>query len=420
MRTLSTVFTEAQDRGPRPGALAWAVLAILGIALFVVGVPTTAEVYDADLDAVFMIFTVLCGGLIVAPLFPRIVSGTHLVAMVGLAVVTYPSSVKTWPQPVVGLLAFAALLAILGLWGRWIVAIVVWWLGILLLLGIVVIEPGRESGIHDWGANILIGSLVSASVLGVGIALGQRRRIRAELDQARRDVELEQARSEHIEDRRRIAREMHDVVVHSMSLVHMQASSAPYRLSGLDEATRAEFANIAQSARAALGEMRQVLGVLRPDLGDAPRAPQPRLADLQELALVTTRAGCPVTLTVAPECEESSAVMQLTVYRIVQEALSNVLRHAPGAAADVVVGAAKGTLAVEVVNGPEPAHTARGGPAERGGRGGRGLLGMQERVAQLGGHIEHGPTADGGFRLAVQLPLENTQDEATGASWPFA
>jgi len=252
--------------------------------------------------------------------------------------------------------------------------------------------------------------VVTAALLVAAIAISQRRRIRAELASAKRDVELEQARREQTEERGRIAREMHDVVAHSMSLVHMQASSAPFRLEGLDEATRGEFENIARSARSALSEMREVLGALRLNDDDVPLGPQPQLSDLVELALLTTRAGSPVELTIEEDAKSSSAVLQVTAYRIVQEALGNAVRHAPGARSVVMISIDEGDLLIEARNdAPGASDRLRVSP-ELGGRSGRGLRGMRERVEQLDGRLNHGSTPDGGFVIRARLPLTVSDD----------
>ncbi|MFE6228513.1 MULTISPECIES: sensor histidine kinase [unclassified Streptomyces] len=218
--------------------------------------------------------------------------------------------------------------------------------------------------------------------------------------------EAERARRTLLEERARIARELHDVVAHHMSVITVQADSAPYRIPELPEAAREEFASIAGSARESLTEMRRLLAVLRSDGGEGERAPQPGLDRLQQLVEATVRAGLPAELSLAAELvdgrTEVPQAVGLSAYRIVQEALANVVRHAPGAPTRVSVREdGSGLLTVLVVNGPaaEP-----GAPLESAGTG-HGLVGMRERVRLTGGSLDTGPLPDGGFRVAARLPL---------------
>jgi signal transduction histidine kinase len=212
-------------------------------------------------------------------------------------------------------------------------------------------------------------------------------------------VELEQARRQSAEDRATIARELHDVVAHSMSLVHMQALSAPMRLREAERSDiDAEFGRIALSARSALREMRQLLGTLRAD-HDGELAPQPQLHDLATLVESTRAAGLPIEARTDRAAAAASPVVQLTGYRLVQEALSNVVRHAPGARTTVTV-AADGTTLRVTVHTEAPARPASP-PADAGGH---GLRGMHERVALLGGELETRPTPEGGYLVAARIP----------------
>ncbi|MFD7418269.1 sensor histidine kinase, partial [Kitasatospora purpeofusca] len=204
-----------------------------------------------------------------------------------------------------------------------------------------------------------------------------------------------------LEERTRIARELHDVVAHHMSVITVQADSAPYRISGLSEPAQEEFASIAAAARESLGEMRRLLSVLRSDGTEGDRAPQPGLDRLQQLVEATVRAGLPAELSLAAELGEVPPAVDLSAYRIVQEALANVVRHAPGARTQVSVRAAAGHLNVLVVNGPAPKPAA---PLESAGTG-HGLVGMRERVRLTGGTLDTGPLPDGGFRVAARMPL---------------
>ncbi|GAB3312633.1 hypothetical protein GCM10027451_25640 [Geodermatophilus aquaeductus] len=219
---------------------------------------------------------------------------------------------------------------------------------------------------------------------------------------ARRALEAEQARTAEAQaargalaERARIAREMHDVVAHHLSLIAVRCETAPYRLAPLDERAGTELAEVAGTARSALTELQRLLGVLRTEDESAERAPQPGTADLAELFAGVRAAG--TDLEVSVEDVDLPDILGLTVYRIVQQAVSNAAQHAPGAPVRVTVARADGVLRVEVVNG---AGRAPGTPGA-----GAGLAGMRERAELHGGRLTAGPTPDAGFRVLAELPL---------------
>ncbi|MEU2072589.1 sensor histidine kinase [Streptomyces sp. NPDC013489] len=255
-----------------------------------------------------------------------------------------------------------------------------------------------------------------------GVLLLLTSAVRARGDAQRRLVEqetiseAERSRRTLLEERARIARELHDVVAHHMSVITVQADSAPYRIPDLPDAAREEFASIASGARESLAEMRRLLSVLRSDGSEGERAPQPGLDRVQQLVEATVRAGVPAELRLAADLGDVPQAVDLSAYRIVQEALANVVRHAPGASTRVSVRADGGWLTVLVVNGPS---AEAGSGVERGASGtGHGLVGMRERVRLTGGSLDTGPLPDGGFRVAARLPL--TQDPATAPATPPA
>ncbi|MFI8964969.1 histidine kinase [Streptomyces sp. NPDC053493] len=238
--------------------------------------------------------------------------------------------------------------------------------------------------------------LLSATLRGRGEA--ERRLVEQETIS-----EAERARRTLLEERTRIARELHDVVAHHMSVITVQADSAPYRIPGLPDAAREEFASIASGARESLAEMRRLLVVLRSDGTEGERAPQPGLDRVQQLVEATVRAGVPAELSLAADLDDLPQAVDLSAYRIVQEALANVVRHAPGAPTRVSVrGDGDGWLNILVVNGPAPKRTS---PLEGGSGTGHGLVGMRERVRLTGGSLDTGPLPDGGFRVAARLPM---------------
>lgn len=186
-----------------------------------------------------------------------------------------------------------------------------------------------------------------------------------------------------------------------MSVITVQADSAPYRLPALSDEAREEFGTIAASARESLAEMRRLLVVLRGDGTEGERAPQPGLDRVQQLVEATVRAGLPAELSMPAGLEGVPPAVDLSAYRIVQEALANAVRHAPGARARVSVSTDGAHLTVLVVNDPPQQPVS---PLETAGTG-HGLVGMRERVRLTGGTLDTGPLPDGGFRVAARLPL---------------
>lgn len=230
---------------------------------------------------------------------------------------------------------------------------------------------------------------------------------------ARQEVTAQQTATEHersrrtlLEERTTIARELHDVVAHHMSVVAIQAEAAPYRVENPPPELERAFATIRENAVAALTELRRVLGVVRAEDYEAPDAPQPTLADLDALLANVREAGLDVAKVVTGAVRELPPGVELSAYRIVQEALSNSLRHAPGASARVEVGYVLGGLGLRVVNDPPPAPSlVKPSPGA-----GHGITGMRERVAMLNGEMTAGPTEDGGYEVTVFLPVTPTNE----------
>ncbi|MEV0317763.1 sensor histidine kinase [Streptomyces sp. NPDC050658] len=261
----------------------------------------------------------------------------------------------------------------------------------------------RDSGGQDTGVLLIV---LSGVALLLGALLRERGDAQRRLVEQETISEAERAQRTLLEERARIARELHDVVAHHMSVITVQADSAPYRLKGLPDAVREEFGSIAASARESLTEMRRLLAVLRSEGAQGERAPQPGLDRLPHLVEATVRAGLPIELSrpelaVLTQLAEVTPAVDLSAYRIVQEALSNVMRHAPGAATSITVTLDDEQLLLLVVNGPATEQPA---PLEGSGTG-HGLVGMRERVRLVGGTVDTGPLPDGGYRVAARLPL---------------
>ena len=214
-----------------------------------------------------------------------------------------------------------------------------------------------------------------------------------------------------LEERQRIARELHDVVAHHMSVIAIQAEAAPYKTADPPPELVESFGDIRASALAGLTELRRVLGVLRADGRDT--APQPGLAELDALLDSARSGGVSVTVTSSGDPVTLPEGVDLSAYRIVQEALSNAIRHAPGSHVQVHLAYRPDALALEICNDAVltavPVLVASG---EHAGGGGNGLVGMRERAAMLGGSLDAGPTEDGGFRVSAVLPVSSPEDPA--------
>ena len=243
-------------------------------------------------------------------------------------------------------------------------------------------------------------TMVFTAVVVAMDSMGSRFRTQRALAAQTKDTDAERARRAVLEERTRIARELHDVVAHHLSLIAVQAETAPYRLAGLPDPALSEFGSLSEVAREALTEMRRLLGVLRQDQPTS-LAPQPQLADLPALVDTARRAGVDVELSAPAGLGKVPAGVGVCAYRIVQESLSNATQHAPGAVVTVSVDQDASAVQLRVANGP---GTPGNRPEHERGRG-HGLTGMRERVALLGGSLSAGPTPAGGFVVSVQLPF---------------
>ena len=243
-----------------------------------------------------------------------------------------------------------------------------------------------------------------------GRAVRTRTRLTEELHEAA--VREQEARELHAhraaaEERRRIAREMHDVVAHSVSVMVVQAGGARRILERDPERAVAAAAQIERTGREALAEMRRLLGVLHRDADEHDaRAPQPTMAGVGALVDRARAAGLPVELHVSGERRSLPAGLDLAAFRVVQEGLTNALKYADRAPTEVHVRWAERELELEIADrGPGPARERMGG------EGGHGLVGMRERVRLYGGELETGRRRGGGFKIRAKLPL--VADEST-------
>ncbi|MFI8326817.1 sensor histidine kinase [Streptomyces sp. NPDC085529] len=279
------------------------------------------------------------------------------------------------------------------------------------LLAAAVVEGGVVLACLSWAPNgafptpfvALSAMVVAATVLGVNVQTG-RAYLAAEQERAERLAlhQEQQARLAVAEERARITREMHDIVTHNLSVMVALTDAAVTAQHRSPDRATAAMRQISETGRQALTDMRRSLGVLRADEPDAERHPLPGIAQLEALADQMAAAGLPTGLEVRGGHAQVPATAQLTVYRLVQEALTNTLKHTPaGTRATVLVECTAGSVGVEVTdNGP---RTARPAAAPSG----HGLPGMRERAAAYGGTLRAGPLPDGGWRVRTRLLLDS-------------
>jgi signal transduction histidine kinase len=273
-----------------------------------------------------------------------------------------------------------------------------------LLLAAIATQSASQ---HQELGNFAWAVVLMAGVAAVGWTVRSRTQRVDHLEQEALDLERareEQARQAIAQERARIARELHDVVSHSISVIAIQAQAVQRRLGPGHEKEVEDLRAVESTARQAMVEMRRLLGVLRADGESLPLAPQPGLSQLPALVDRATKAGLRVEVTTTGTPEPLPAGLDLTAYRVVQEALTNTLKHASARTASVALGYAPGELRLTVEDDGR-GHADGVGAAPSPGRG-HGLIGMAERVSFYGGRLHTGPLDGRGFRVDVRLPIE--------------
>jgi signal transduction histidine kinase len=263
-----------------------------------------------------------------------------------------------------------------------------------------VIFPWLDYLLWDGPAPSLLELAALAAWLLVLLGIGEAVRIRRERAAEAVRIREEEARRRASEERLRIARELHDALGHHLSLINVQSGVALHLDEELAEQTRTSLSAIKQASKEALTELRSVLNVLRQDDERAPRAPVSTLVRLDDLTAQAAAAGLDIRTETAGDVRPLPFGVDIAAYRIVQEALTNVARHAGPATASVRLIYGDRDLTVQIDDdGHGPPHHASPGS-------GKGIVGMRERVAALGGDLEVGPRPEGGFRVRARLPLD--------------
>ncbi|MFE5589373.1 sensor histidine kinase [Streptomyces sp. NPDC056549] len=400
------LWTARRDPLPRNRWLNWLPHAHLGLLVLVLGVWNLnlyAQYMDPTPGSVTALVVAQCAAPILA--LTRPTPGWWLSTAALMVSVNVTSSVlgADWPWNAGAIALHTIVLLLLSLRVRPVASATAF--GITLLTGLGALSPG---GVPH-APTLWAGTTAFATATVVGASLRATRVSRTRLVEQEELTAEERARRALLEERGRIARELHDVVAHHMSVISIQAQVAPHLVENPSPELRENLAGIRQNAVDALTELRRVLGVLRGDgaAGDAAagvrHAPQPTLDRLGELLANVRATGLDVTAETVGAPRPLSPGTELSAYRIVQEALSNAMRHAPGGRAAVATHYHADGLTVRVTN--TAATRPVGSVPSGGGREpGHGLLGMRERTAMLGGELAAGPTPDGGWDVTATLP----------------
>ncbi|GAA2753672.1 hypothetical protein GCM10009869_27300 [Amnibacterium kyonggiense] len=353
---------------------------------------------ELPLPLAFALVIVHVGAVPLALRIPNVAAPISLAAALALQWLTADTGSVLWPWSPVLIVTQCLVLGAVAARTTLPVALLHWLIAVVL--SAVLAAVLRPASGDETSVDVAVFGSISAALIVVALLLLQWRRVRSELLHERRLAAEEAERRLVAEERTRIARELHDVVAHSLSIITVQSSTARFRHQGFSAEAADEFDRIAAQSREALDEMRGLLRVLRGADDDAERRPQPGLHDIEELVAQARRAGTAIVLEEpsGPWTVGVGPLTGITAYRIVQEATSNAIRHAPGSDVTVSLARVGDDIVVSVVN------TATGEPAVD-GRAGHGLVGMTERAAIAGGTVRFGPTEEGGFAVEARLPV---------------
>ena len=392
----------------------WLGTAAVCIALLAVGAPLNMNLYHMALPfalGMAILHSASLGLTAARPVAGALVS---LVPMAVMPLVSNPVGAVPMPFSVVAMITQVFVICVAGLRAHWMVSAGAWLASVVVgVLTNYITMPGTQS--EGAQINVVIFAAVSGGLMVAAVVAQQWQHLRGELAAERTVSAEQQSRRRLAEERTRIARELHDVVAHGMSVVVVQATTASYRHPGLSEELKREFDDIAANSRRAMTEMRSMLGSLRNSEAGRELGPQPGLSDLPQLYASARSAGVQIAEPEASDVEghDIGEVIALTAYRIVQEALSNVIRHAPGATAQVDFAIRGGKLDISVVNSSSDVGAVMA-QLDRGQHLGQGLIGMRERADIVGGSVVCVPLADGGFSVTASLPLGPVNKESNG------
>ncbi|MFD5424664.1 sensor histidine kinase [Streptomyces sp. NPDC127084] len=395
------LWTAARDPLPRTGWLGWLPhvhIVLLAVMLLMYNMDSIDDSLPGPIPPPIILLAVLQSAATVLAVFrPAPAWWLSTFAFFLLAQLRWhPRIGDLWPWTPGGVMLHTFVLLFLSLRVRPLAAVTALAASVLPGLYLIFFAPPEYEG----------GDTVWSTVLfGVAVVVGSSRRTnrvaRERLAEQQVLTAGERARRTLLEEQSRIARELHDVVAHHMSVISIQAQVAPRLIENPPDALKENLAGIRENAVEALTELRRVLGVLRSEdaAADGVRhAPQPTLSRLDELVANVRGAGLTVSTETTGRRRALSPGVELSAFRIVQEALSNAMRHAPGASVRVSLGYGSESLVVRVTNTPPRT------PPPRTPEAGHGLLGMRERSAMLGGELVAGRTPEGGWEVTAVLP----------------
>ncbi len=404
---LEVAATTAALGRKAPGA-SWGVIVscFFAVSSIAVGWPILSAIYDVPVVVAMCIVLAHAAAMLTIARLPLLGIVLQAVAVLATLVATAGALDLPWPWPVTTLI-FQSLLTLLISLRRTLPWAIAAWLVPQAVALIAAIALGITSGAR---VSIIVSAAVSLGVLVVCSIVRQLVTSRGALQAERRTSADLSAQSKELAERNRIAQELHDVVAHSMSVISVQATTAKYRLPGIGPEAEREFESIAASSRQALAEMRSLLTLLRSNDEDRKPllAPQPTLTDIPALIESTRQSGVSIDLRMTRFDEDHSsapiavpAAIGLTAYRIVQEALSNAMRHSPGASVEVRIAETEHEVSLAVHNGPvNGSHLLPAAPGA-----GLGLAGVRERAGAVGGSVQSGPDEAGGYSVLAVLPL---------------
>jgi signal transduction histidine kinase len=363
--------------------LADVVIALLSIILTTSTLDTQDQAHGNPYSHITLLFfaVIVSAPLVLRTRFPALAWGASALALIITSTGIGPGTLSTAVYLPAGVVVYMLCLYAVAVRCKAWFAISA---GVVTTVGAIIID-----------SRTAVGALLAAIPLLAGAYIRSRRTSRVELAEQAKQHEGERAL---LEERQRIAREMHDIVAHHMSVIAIQAEAGPRKVADPPPELVESFRDIRASALDGLAELRRLLGVLRTGTPDT--TPQPGLGQLTPLLDSARNAGVRVDLSVSGVPRPLPQGMDLSAYRILQEALSNAMRHAPGSTVRVEVAYFPSSVVIKVRNDLSLAGNGNGSVAAAG----HGIIGMRERAAMLGGQLDAGPTDDGGFLVTAVLP----------------
>lgn len=384
------------------GRLLLVLVVVACLVLTALNATLLPSLYGVSVPLAFLVTALHSASLLLALTRPWPAVAASTVSVAATVPLTVGQHGLPWPVPVVSLLLVTLMCLVLAIRERWM-------LSVAGALGAVGVAAGWGLALRAWaGAPSVVDELTSfASILALVVAFGivvrQWVLSRGEMLHQQQRADAETERRQVVEERSRIARELHDVVAHSLSIISIQASTVRYRIPDVGEEVLVELDGITASAREALVEMRGLLQVLRQEDSTRDLAPQPTVSRIPDLIENTRRSARTVHYELTGTLSDAamSEVNSLSAYRIVQEALSNAVRHAPDSEITVRLAVSDHDLTIHVENAAPPRTT-------RPNTHGLGLRGMRERAVAAGGTVRTGPTPSGGYEVHAVLPLRRS------------